>query len=160
LLQHEEIPSPVGPLRLVADGEWVIQIAFRADLCPPPPTSLPAKVPVLGRAAGQLREYFAGTRRTFDLPLDPRGTPFQLQVWELLRSIPYGETTSYGAIAEQLGDPGAARAVGAANHHNPLPIVIPCHRVIGASGRLVGFGGGLAIKAELLALERGERRLF
>ncbi len=160
MLQHEEISSPVGPLRLVADGEWLIQIAFRADCSAPPPTSLPAKVPVLGRAATQLREYFAGARRVFDLPIDPRGTPFQLQVWELLRAIPYGETTSYGAIAEQLGDPGAARAVGSANHHNPLPIVIPCHRVIGADGRLVGFGGGLAIKAELLALERGERRLF
>lgn len=160
MLQHEEISSPVGPLRLVADGEWLIQITFRADRTPPPQTSLPAKVPVLGRAASQLREYFSGTRRSFDLPIDPRGTPFQLQVWELLRAIAYGETTSYGAIAEQLGDPGAARAVGSANHHNPLPIVIPCHRVIGADGRLVGFGGGLAIKAELLALERGERRLF
>jgi methylated-DNA-[protein]-cysteine S-methyltransferase len=104
-------------------------------------------------AITQLREYFAGTRRRFELALAPRGTPFQLSVWQLLRAIPYGQTVTYGEIARRLGRPEAARAVGLANGANPLPIVVPCHRVIGADGALTGFGGGLPIKRALLHLE-------
>jgi methylated-DNA-[protein]-cysteine S-methyltransferase len=102
----------------------------------------------------ELEEYFEGQRQEFDLPLDPRGTDFQRRVWQRLRSIAYGETTTYGALARELGDPGASRAVGLANGSNPLPIVIPCHRVIGADGSLTGFGGGLPVKQALLELER------
>lgn len=107
----------------------------------------------------QLAEYFDGRRRQFDLPLAPEGTPFQQSVWRALLDIPYGETISYGELATHIGRRSASRAVGLANGSNPLPIVIPCHRVIGASGKLTGYGGGLAIKDQLLALERGERRL-
>jgi methylated-DNA-[protein]-cysteine S-methyltransferase len=110
--------------------------------------------PVIELTREQLAEYFAGTRRGFDLPLDPRGTDFQRRVWERLTHIGYGETTTYGALARELGDAGASRAVGLANGSNPLPIVIPCHRVIGADGTLTGFGGGLPVKAALLELER------
>jgi methylated-DNA-[protein]-cysteine S-methyltransferase len=111
--------------------------------------------------ARQLREYFAGTRRAFDLPLAPVGTSFQLAVWRALRAIPYGETRSYGQLAQALGA-GGARAVGLANGSNPLPIIVPCHRVIGADGSLTGFGGGLSIKHALLTLEGAEcvRDLF
>jgi methylated-DNA-[protein]-cysteine S-methyltransferase len=102
-----------------------------------------------------LRAYFAGDLRQFDLPLEPEGTPFQQRVWKELLKIPYGETRSYMEIAQHIGAPAAVRAVGAANGANPLPIVVPCHRVIGASGKLVGYGGGLNLKRRLLALERG-----
>ena len=102
----------------------------------------------------QLDEYFAGERTSFDLPINQHGTPFELRVWEALRQIPYGETRSYGFVARALGDPGAAQAVGAANGRNPLSIVVPCHRVIGADGRLVGYAGGVERKAFLLDLER------
>jgi methylated-DNA-[protein]-cysteine S-methyltransferase len=103
----------------------------------------------------ELEEYFAGTRREFELELAPAGTPFQLEVWRALRAIPYGETASYGEIAATVGQPGAARAVGGANNRNPIAIVVPCHRVIGASGSLTGYGGGLPRKQQLLALEAG-----
>jgi methylated-DNA-[protein]-cysteine S-methyltransferase len=103
----------------------------------------------------QLEAYFAGELRRFDLPLAPEGTPFQREVWSALTAIPYGETVSYGELARRLGRPAASRAVGAANGQNPIPIVIPCHRVIGADGSLTGFGGGLAIKRRLLDLEAG-----
>jgi methylated-DNA-[protein]-cysteine S-methyltransferase len=102
----------------------------------------------------QLTEYFAGTRCHFELRLDPRGTPFQQQVWAALCAIPYGETTSYGELARRIGNPRAVRAVGLANGSNPLPIIVPCHRVIGADGTLTGYGGGLDIKQQLLDLER------
>lgn len=108
-------------------------------------------------AAGQLSEYFAGTRRVFDLPLLFEGTPFQKAVWAELLRIPYGETRSYLDVAKAIGNPKAVRAVGAANGRNPIPVIGPCHRVIGASGGLTGFGGGLELKRQLLALERGER---
>ena len=103
--------------------------------------------------AEQLGEYFAGERRGFDLDLDLRGTPFQLDVWRALREIPYGDTVSYGDIARQIGRPKAVRAVGTANGSNPIPVIVPCHRVIGASGKLTGFGGGLEAKSYLLNLE-------
>lgn len=108
----------------------------------------------------QLREYFAGTRRQFDLPLAPEGTPFQQRVWRALLDIPYAETVSYGELAGRIGQRNASRAVGLANGSNPISIVIPCHRVIGANGKLIGYGGGLPNKERLLALERGERRLL
>jgi methylated-DNA-[protein]-cysteine S-methyltransferase len=107
----------------------------------------------------QLEEYFAGERREFELELAPSGTPFQLEVWRALRAIPYGETASYGEIAAAVGQPGAARAVGGANNRNPIAIVIPCHRVIGASGSLTGYGGGLPRKQRLLALEADRAQL-
>ena len=108
----------------------------------------------------QLMEYFDGRRRQFDLPLAPNGTPFQERVWKALLDIPYGETISYGELAARIGRRSASRAVGLANGSNPLPIVIPCHRVIGSNGKLTGYGGGLAIKERLLAHERGAQRLL
>lgn len=113
---------------------------------------------MLLESATQLEEYFAGTRRVFELPLDLRGTPFQIRTWSALAEIPYGTTVSYGEQARRLDVPRAARAVGAANGSNPLPIVLPCHRVIGADGSLTGYGGGLDMKRWLLAHEAGERR--
>ncbi|GGD17370.1 methylated-DNA--[protein]-cysteine S-methyltransferase [Nocardioides daphniae] len=159
------IESPVGDLRIVSDGEAVTAAYFA-------PFEL-AKVsaplgerdddhPVLVEAARQLRAYFAGELREFDLPLAPVGTAYQQRVWEALREIPYGETTTYGEIAARLGQPtGAARAVGLANGRNPIALIVPCHRVIGANGRLVGYAGGLERKQVLLDLERpGDSALF
>lgn len=159
-LRHQLVASPVGPLLLVADRGALVEIRFHGDCGRPPAASVAGSAVPIELAKRQLTEYFAGKRRTFELPLAPRGTDFQLAVWLALRGIPYGATTTYGEIAAEVGLPTAARAVGAANGANPLPIVVPCHRVIGASGRLVGFGGGLETKAALLALERGERSLF
>ena len=133
------IETPIGLLTLQADEAAVTAIRFGADGAQD--------------AEAQLRKYFAGTRRTFDLPLAPRGTAFQQRVWAALRAIPYGETRTYGELAAAIGSPSASRAVGMANHHNPIPIVIPCHRVIGANGTLTGYAGGLEIKRKLLALE-------
>jgi methylated-DNA-[protein]-cysteine S-methyltransferase len=109
----------------------------------------------LRQTIAQLDEYFAGKRRVFDLPLDPRGSDFQRAVWQAIAEVPYGATTTYAAIARAIGRPDAVRAVGAANGANPLPIVIPCHRVVGANGALTGYGGGLELKARLLELEGG-----
>lgn len=148
------VPSPIGPLTLTAEGGALTAIDFGA------PASVadgaPPADPVLPEAARQLEAYFAGELRDFDLPLRPSGTPFQLTVWEALRRIPYGATVSYGELAASIGRPGAARAVGSANHHNPLPIVLPCHRVIGADGTLTGYAGGLGIKTALLAVESSQ----
>jgi methylated-DNA-[protein]-cysteine S-methyltransferase len=105
------------------------------------------------KALQQLSEYFAADRQEFDLPIAPRGTPFQVRVWQELRKIPFGETASYGTIAERIGNPKACRAVGMANSKNPIPIIIPCHRIIGKDGSLTGFGGGLTVKQQLLDLE-------
>lgn len=113
--------------------------------------------PLLLRAERELKEYLGGERRAFSLPLRPQGTPFQLAVWQALREIPYGDTRSYGEIAARIGNPRACRAVGMANHRNPLLIFIPCHRVIGASGQLTGFGAGISVKEKLLKLEKGAR---
>lgn len=146
--------SPIGELLLVSDGEALTAVQFD-DARRGAPTPDGAADPVIAEAADQLRAYFAGTRTTFDLPLRAAGTPFEQGVWQALQAIPYGETTSYGELAAQLGEPGAARAVGRANGRNPIPIIVPCHRVIGADGSLTGFGGGLACKRALLDLERG-----
>ncbi len=144
--------SPIGVLRLVARGEALVAVHLEDELPEVPPDDAH---PVLSRARAQLEEYFAGTRRAFDLPLEPSGTPFERSVWAALLRIPHGETTSYGAIAALLGRPRASRAVGAANGKNPLAIVVPCHRVIGASGALTGYAGGLGRKKWLLEHERG-----
>lgn len=155
------LPSPVGALRLVASDTHLLEIAFpdRADA-----TYAGAATrtdhPVLARTIAQLAEYFAGKRRDWDLPLAPRGTPFQRAVWTALEAIPYGETCSYADVARTIGAPAAVRAVGAANGRNPIPIILPCHRVIGTDGKLTGYGGGLDNKRWLLALEqRGGLRL-
>lgn len=125
----------------------------------PIPRLMPHKTPLLERCGGQIMEYLNGQRQVFDLPLMPAGTPFQRLVWKALQDIPYGKTESYGSIAARLGRPGAARAVGMANHRNPLPILIPCHRVVGAKGQLTGYAGGLALKQALLELE-GRKNLL
>jgi methylated-DNA-[protein]-cysteine S-methyltransferase len=119
-----------------------------------------AQQPILKQTETELRQYFAGERTEFTVPLDMRGTPFQKQVWEALLGIPYGETRTYGQLALQLGNPKATRAVGAANGRNPVAIIAPCHRVIGFSGKLTGFAGGLEAKAHLLNLEGRDDRLF
>lgn len=119
-----------------------------------PQNYVEGETPLHREAFRQLEEYFAGSRRLFDLPLAPAGTDFQLRCWNALRAIPYGETRSYGDVARAVGSPRAFRAVGMANNRNPIVIVIPCHRVIGSDGKLVGFGGGLDVKASLLELER------
>ncbi|HTX36476.1 MAG TPA: methylated-DNA--[protein]-cysteine S-methyltransferase [Bryobacteraceae bacterium] len=116
--------------------------------------------PLLAEAVSQLRAYFAGRLREFHLPLDLAGTDFQIQVWRQVQTVPYGQTCTYSAIAQAIGRPSAVRAVGAANGANPLPIVVPCHRVIGANGKLVGYGGGLPLKNRLLALERPDATLL
>lgn len=147
------IPSPIGPLRLEADGDALSAIRFDGEACEPEPSDL------LDEAERQLRAYFARERTTFDLPLRPVGTDFQREVWGALTRLPYGATCSYADLATAIGRPKAVRAVGAANGRNPLPIVIPCHRVIGRDGTLVGFGGGLARKRVLLDLERDQLSL-
>lgn len=147
--------SPVGRLLLGADAEGLRCIEFPRERTPAERgiACIEASLPAIERAQRQLDEYFAGHRRSFDLTLAPHGTAFQLKVWQALCEIPYGETWSYADIAHGLGQPTATRAVGAANGRNPLPIVVPCHRVIGADGSLTGFSGGLAIKQALLELE-------
>ena len=150
------IDSPEGPLTLVAKAGALCALRFSGstaeDGCPAAADTVDGEV--LEEARRQLTAYFAGRRQQFDLPLRPAGTPFQQQVWAALQTIPYGATRTYGAVAAQIGRPKASRAVGMANHVNPLPIVIPCHRVIGATGRLTGYAGGLERKERLLALER------
>ncbi len=153
-LYWHEFDSPVGRLLLAGDGASLIQVCFQSG---PRPQQLGdgwvAAAAPFRAAIEQLDEYFAGRRRRFDLPLAPRGTDFQRRVWRALSDIPYGKTISYGELARLIGKPSASRAVGLANGANPLPIVVPCHRVIGADGSLTGFGGGLPIKRKLLALE-------
>jgi methylated-DNA-[protein]-cysteine S-methyltransferase len=144
------IDSPVGPLGLGADRDALTRLVLRA---PPRPARV-APTGVIAEAARQLAAYFAGRLRQFDVPLAFSGTPFQCEVWRALREIPYGETWSYAELARQVGRPAAMRAVGAANAQNPIPIIVPCHRVIGSTGKLVGFGGGLEMKRTLLALEQ------
>ncbi len=155
-LLSSRIPSPVGPLLLVADDSHLRAIWFSAPRHPLPhyiEASKQGENAVLRETRDQLDEYFGGSRRNFELPLQPAGTPFQREVWAMLARIPYGETWSYGELAHRIGKPAAVRAVGAANGRNPIPIVLPCHRVIGADGSLTGFGGGLPTKAFLLRLE-------
>ena len=142
------IDSPIGTLGLCARDGVLVRIVFggtdMTDECDA----------VLYEAKRQLEEYFAGTRREFDVPLGMEGTEFQKKVWRALTEIPYGETRSYSEIAQQVGSPKAARAVGMANHVNPIPVIVPCHRVVGKGGSLVGYAGGINMKTALLELER------
>lgn len=163
------LDSPVGVLTLVAGGR-----GLRAVLWPDEPAArvvLPGTVPMgeehttsaaarlLVETKRQLQEYFAGSRQRFDLPLDPVGTEFQLQVWQVLRAIPYGTTITYGEQASRLGDRKKSRAVGAANGRNPISIIVPCHRVVGSTGALTGFAGGIEAKSWLLRHEQGAATL-
>jgi methylated-DNA-[protein]-cysteine S-methyltransferase len=143
-------PTPVGPLMLTTDGSALTGLHFGEH---PVPGDRDDAHPVLRAAAAQLAEFFAGERKAFDMPLAPTGTEFQMRVWEQLRLIPYGTTISYGELARRVGNPAASRAVGLANGRNPIAIVVPCHRVIGANGALTGFGGGMDAKKTLLDLE-------
>ena len=152
------VPSPIGELVLTSDGTNLTGVYMGAPPRGIDPSWQEDPTP-FGAAVDQLDAYFAGRRRAFDLPLAPVGTAFQLTVWEALRTIPYGETRSYGQLAAQIGRPRASRAVGAANGSNPLSVVVPCHRVIGADGTLTGFGGGLPRKKWLLAMERGQEQM-
>jgi len=157
---HTVVDSPCGPLTLVARegglaGLYMTQQRHRPDEDTFGPR---ADLPVFEQATAQLAEYFAGDRTDFDLDLRLAGTPFQQRVWAALRNIPYGETVSYGELADVLGQPGASRAVGLANGKNPVGIIVPCHRVIGANGSLTGYGGGLDRKRWLLAFERGTQQ--
>lgn len=141
------IASPVGRLRIDADNTGICGVNRTEEaLCPP-------EEPLLADCVRQLAEYFSGARRVFDLPLHPVGTAFRMKVWSELQQIPYGQTITYGELARRVGNAGGARAVGGANHHNPISIIIPCHRVIGADGSLTGYGGGLDMKEALLRLE-------
>jgi methylated-DNA-[protein]-cysteine S-methyltransferase len=153
-VRHTVVDSPVGPLTLVGDGAALIGLYFDRHLRPPRLTDRgPRADDGFDAAIRQLDEYFTGTRREFDLELAPRGSEFEKQVWALLTKIPYGETRTYGQLAAELGDPGAAQAVGNANGWNPISIIVPCHRVVGASGSLTGYAGGLGRKRFLLSLE-------
>ncbi|HEY5920892.1 MAG TPA: methylated-DNA--[protein]-cysteine S-methyltransferase [Kofleriaceae bacterium] len=147
------LPSPLGVLRLYGHADELIGVWLPDSDDLVPAHAKQASTPVLRATAKQLEEYFAGERRAFDLPLAPRGTGFQQLVWRALTAIPFGETRSYGELARAIGRPSASRAVGAANGKNPISIIVPCHRVIGASGDLTGYGGGLPAKRWLLAHE-------
>ena len=144
--------SPIGPLTLVEEDGVLVEVCFGAGADEANPT------PVLQQAMQELKEYFAGKRRCFTVALAPKGTVFQRQCWQALCQIPYGETRTYAQQADAIGRPRACRAVGMANHRNPLPIFIPCHRVIGANGKLTGYAGGLNIKETLLNIERMNRQ--
>lgn len=146
--------SPLGKLLLVEEEGHLMEIGFETGRRPSqPPIGATEDAAPLNNAIRQLEEYFAGRRKHFDLPLAPRGTVFQQRVWNALTEIPFGKAVSYSDIAETIGNPNAVRAVGLANGRNPIPIVIPCHRVIGKDGSLTGYGGGLPNKRKLLALE-------
>ena len=155
---YVDLETPIGTMRVVGDARGIERVDLpRSAACEPDPSWQPAPTSppaALRDAERQLAEYFEGARRDFDLPLSAEGTPFQRQVWDELRRIPYGETISYGELARRIGKPTASRAVGAANGRNPIAIVVPCHRVIGTDGTLIGYGGGLPVKQALLALER------
>jgi methylated-DNA-[protein]-cysteine S-methyltransferase len=160
-MHYTMMKSPVGPLLLAGDERGLRLIHFSAGRRPVSPqrdwveNAAPFKDVVR-----QLQAYFEGKRRKFDVPLVLEGTEFQLLVWRNLQKIPYGETVSYGQLARRIGSPEAARAVGLANGSNPIPIIIPCHRVIGSNGDLTGFGGGLPVKKKLLSLESGQLTLL
>ena len=155
-LSYKLVDSPVGLLKLVASEKALVAVLWEND--DPARVRLGDVVEepfhrVLVQTEKELKEYFSGKRHTFSLSLDMRGTPFQKEVWEVLLGIPFGETRTYGDIAKRLGNPAASRAVGGANRRNPISIIVPCHRVVGAAGNLTGFAGGLEAKTYLLSLE-------
>ncbi|MGO4223416.1 methylated-DNA--[protein]-cysteine S-methyltransferase [Lysobacter sp. TAF61] len=155
MIVHTTIASPVGPLLLAASDDGLHLIEFHTPRHPMRRNAQwrQGDNALLRLATRQLDEYFAGKRRDFELELAPQGTPFQREVWQTLAAIPYGATISYAQLAQRIGKPAAVRAVGAANGRNPLPLVLPCHRVIGSDGSLTGFGGGLPTKQFLLQME-------
>ncbi|MDI1229032.1 MAG: methylated-DNA--[protein]-cysteine S-methyltransferase [bacterium] len=160
---HKIVKTPVGALTLVASDAGLAAILWENDKPGRVRLDIGAedkKHEILSEAERQLKEYFAGTRNRFDLPLDFNGTPFQKKVWAALCRIPFGETRSYGDIAKQVGSPKAVRAVGSANGKNPISIIAPCHRVIGANGKLTGFAGGLPVKEFLLGLESRQGKVI
>jgi methylated-DNA-[protein]-cysteine S-methyltransferase len=157
-MRYTTLSTPIGELLLTADDDGAVT-GVHLPGRHPKTTGWQRDDALLEPARRQLGEYFAGERTAFDLPLRPAGAPFQRRVWEALQRIPYGETASYGEIAREIGHPGAARAVGAANGRNPIAIVVPCHRVIGSSGALTGYGGCLDCKRALLDLEAGRAAL-
>ena len=142
--------TPLGPMALGEEEGAVVRLYLPGQ---PTPRLMSRETPLLGRGRRELLEYLSGERRDFDLPLSPRGTPFQLRVWRALRDIPWGQTRTYRDIALAVDCPRGFRAVGMANHHNPIPILIPCHRVVGSGGALTGYAGGLELKRALLKLE-------
>jgi len=160
-LFYTTIDSPVGNLLMAADAQGLRLVSFESSkrATPVQPEWKQDKAP-FAEVIRRLQAYFDGELREFDLPLAPEGTEFQLRVWNTLRAIPYGETISYAQLAQKIGDPKAVRAVGLANGSNPIPIIIPCHRVIGSNGSLTGFGGGLSNKKKLLALESRQLSLL
>lgn len=150
--------TPLGRIGLGEESGRIVRLYLENYPMPP---AAQRETPVLAEGRRQLMEYLTGMRRTFDLPLEPQGgTPFQRCVWVLLQKIPYGETRTYGYLAAEAGRPGAARAVGGAIHKNPIPILIPCHRVVGANGSLTGYSGGLELKRKLLLLEQRKGALI
>ena len=155
-MRYAVLESPLGVLTIASNERGLAQVRFGRFV--PQDGILDPQANY--DSIQQLLEYFQGNRATFDLPLNPDGTPFQRAVWAELLRIPYGETRSYGEIARQLAKPGASRAVGMANHHNPIAIVIPCHRVIGQDGSLTGYAGGIELKQKLLSIERQQSRLL
>lgn len=159
-LLYTTIASPIGELLLLGDGDSLRGLYMQDGRRPIGISRdwTPETAP-FADAIGQLREYFEGARTTFEIPLAMDGPPFERQVWRALRDIPYGRTESYGELAARIGDPSAARAVGVANGRNPIAVIVPCHRVIGADGSLTGYGGGLERKRLLLDLESGQTRL-
>jgi methylated-DNA-[protein]-cysteine S-methyltransferase len=160
-MHYTNFESPLGPLLMAANDRGLCLIHFAGGKRPmSAQPDWKKDEGIFAEAIFQLREYFRGNLRQFDLPLALEGTPFQISVWERLREIPFGETISYGELARRIGQPNAARAVGLANGSNPIPIIVPCHRVIGSNGKLVGYGGGLEIKEKLLALESQQMRLL
>jgi methylated-DNA-[protein]-cysteine S-methyltransferase len=154
MIHYRSIDSPIGPLALAGRGGVLTHLRMINQTYEPSRTDWVPDDRAFPDAVAQLEAYFAGQRTEFDLELSLAGSEFQRRVWQALLTIPYGETRSYGQIAEQIGASGAARAVGLANGHNPIAIIVPCHRVIGASGSLTGYGGGLDRKRSLLELER------
>jgi methylated-DNA-[protein]-cysteine S-methyltransferase len=171
VIAHAELHAPIGALQLYGTPRGLLAVTLpnesraaaearlRRVLAAEGGVTFVDDAAPLGAALDQLNAWFAGARRAFDVPLDPRGTPFQRAVWDAVAALPWGATTTYAAIAQQIGKPAAVRAVGAANGANPLPLIIPCHRVVGSNGALTGYGGGLPLKQLLLAWERGAAAL-
>lgn len=158
LLQYRTIDSPVGPLVLAGVGSTLMHLRMTNQTHEPDRTTWqPAAQDAFGDAVNQLAAYFAGELTEFDVDLHMEGTEFQRRVWDALRAIPYGETRTYSQVAEQIGTPGGSRAVGLANGRNPISIIVPCHRVVGSTGNLTGYGGGLDRKRTLLNLERNRQ---
>lgn len=154
MTSYSLVPSPIGELVLTAEGGALTRLLMDGRVDP----AWRRDDGALRHVAEQLDAYFAGDLREFDVELAPAGTPFQQRVWSALREIPYGETWSYGRLADRVGNPNASRAVGLANGRNPIAVIVPCHRVIGSTGKLVGYGGGMDRKRLLLDLESGARQ--